>query len=301
MSRSVSANTQYTKDQIIKLTENLKNYWPLTLRQIYYQLVAAGYIENEEKAYKKLSSITTKMRNQGELSWAVMEDRTRQAVQKIKWAAKEEFIRQQLNQFLRGYSRCLVQQQENYVELWTEKDALSRIFEDVGVPYCVVVVVCKGHPSTTLIKEYADRAAEAVLRGQKPVIVYGGDLDPSGWQIPRSIRNRLANDQDIFIQLDRFALNPNQILKYNLPNNPNAMKWTDSNAKAFAKIYGETAVELDALNPKDLENEIRSALERHLDMSSINFERMIDNREREELRVLREQVIQSIEKQGISL
>jgi len=71
-----------------------------------------------------------------------MEDRTRRAVEKRRWTDKSEFVRQQLTDFLEGYSRCLVQQQENYVELWTEKDALSRIFERVGIPYCVTVVTC---------------------------------------------------------------------------------------------------------------------------------------------------------------
>ena len=35
------------KQMVIETTESLKSYWPLTLRQIYYQLVANNTIETE--------------------------------------------------------------------------------------------------------------------------------------------------------------------------------------------------------------------------------------------------------------
>lgn len=119
-------------EQVTDITNQLRDYWPLTLRQIYYQLVAAEYIDNNQAQYQMLSKQLTRMRNQGRLSWAVMEDRTRSAVEKECWTNKTEYIRLQLEDFLTGYQRCLIQQQEKHVELWVEKDALSRIFQQVA-------------------------------------------------------------------------------------------------------------------------------------------------------------------------
>ncbi len=43
------------------ILDDLRPYWPLTLRQVYYQLVAAGHIENRSTAYNKLSRILSQV------------------------------------------------------------------------------------------------------------------------------------------------------------------------------------------------------------------------------------------------
>ncbi|SHH63112.1 hypothetical protein [Desulfofustis glycolicus] len=235
------------------------------------------------------------------MSWAVMEDRSRKTTEKYRWADMSDFIREELDNFLVDYQRCLVQHQENYVELWCEKDALARIFERVGLPYCVKIFPCKGHPSATTIKDYADRAQAALWREQTPIIVYGGDLDPSGWQIPVSICDRLARDHGVSVELDRFALNPEQVYQYRLPHNPDALKWTDPNAAKYVKLYGRLAVELDALHPATLEKEIKAALARHLDVEGMMEERLIQAREINELAKVRTTVIRAIESVGIAI
>ena len=46
---------------VLGVLNNLRQYWPLTLRQIYYQLVAA-LIPNDTRQYKKLSELLSKAR-----------------------------------------------------------------------------------------------------------------------------------------------------------------------------------------------------------------------------------------------
>jgi hypothetical protein len=51
-----------------KVNAILKQYeYPLTLRQVYYRLVAAGDIENMRSNYTSLSSILVKARERGEV------------------------------------------------------------------------------------------------------------------------------------------------------------------------------------------------------------------------------------------
>ena len=303
MARGKSASTLALQEQVIEITDNLRDYWPLTLRQIYYQLVAAGHLENNSNRYKALSTICSDMRKDGLLSWSVMEDRMRRVSVKRGWENVEDYIAYALEGLLEPayYSRCLVQQLDRYVELWVEKDALSRIFEDVAWPYCVRVATCRGQVSTTFLKDYADRAMDAIDRGQHPVVVYGGDLDPSGWKIPIAAQETLFRDFCVDVEFDRFALNPEQIEKYRLPHNPDALKWTDSNAMEYVRRYGEVAVELDALDPATLTNEIEIALARHLDAEAMDTEREIEKREVGKLKHLRREVIGFVEGLGYAI
>lgn len=222
--RGIAQKTVRLKEQIIDVTERLRDYWPLTLRQIFYRLVAAGALQNQRSKYQALSVLCSQMRKDSELSWSVMEDRTRTVSDKKGFQDQATFLKQELDSFLVGYSRCLVQQQENYVELWVEKDALSSIFYNAAWPYCIRVLTCKGHPSTSSLQEYASRAEEAQKQGRQPVVIYGGDLDPSGWQIPITAEKILKNDFGINAIFDRFALNSEQVQKYNLPHSPDAIK-----------------------------------------------------------------------------
>lgn len=57
--------TNYRRNQadlVLEVVFHLKDYWPLTLRQIYYRLVAAGYIPNTRSKYSDLSKLIKHMR-----------------------------------------------------------------------------------------------------------------------------------------------------------------------------------------------------------------------------------------------
>ena len=124
--------TNYRIDQgekVIEIVNELEAYWPLTLRQIYYRLVASDHIPNTRSRYKDLSTLIKYMRLSDWLPWEVLEDRVRRVSEKPGWGDHTEFVEAHKGAFLAGYERCYVQDQECYVEIWTEKDALSQIFE----------------------------------------------------------------------------------------------------------------------------------------------------------------------------
>lgn len=86
--------------------------------------------------------------------------------------------------FLEGYERCYVQDQEHYVELWTEKDALMPVFERIAYSYCIRAVLCRGYQSTTFLHNFHWRAKTALKRGQTPVILYFGNGRPASSNPP---------------------------------------------------------------------------------------------------------------------
>src|SRR5512144_2138059 len=136
-------------DTVIKTVEGMREYWPLTLRQVYYQLVAALVIDNRLNEYKRLSKLLSEARLTGELPWEAMEDRSRVYLNADGWPSKNDFARQEMRSFLEGYRRDLLQDQPARLEVWIEKDALSRIVHEVAYPYCIPVIAARGFSSTT--------------------------------------------------------------------------------------------------------------------------------------------------------
>ena len=92
------------------------------------------------------------------------------------------------------------------------------------------------------------------------------------------------------IEGDRRALTVEQVQFYNLPTNPNALKLTDSRAKKYMQMFGDLAVELDAIPPAKLEKLIEKSIEETIDITLFNEQYHLQEAEREELRDLAERL-----------
>jgi uncharacterized protein YlbG (UPF0298 family) len=284
-------------DRVMETVNELREYWPLTLRQIYYRLVAAGHIENTRSKYNDLSVLIKQMRLDDWLPWEVLEDRGRRVSDKRGWEDHREFLEAHIDWFLEDYERCYVQTQERYVELWCEKDALSQVFERVAYPYCIRAVTCRGYQSITFLDAFRRRAQAAMERGQHPVILYLGDLDPSGVQMLEATRQTLEDEMNLWgIEYHRVALTPEQVALFNLPYDPTAVKTTDKRYKSYVRRFGDIAVELDALHPKTHREMAVEAIESQFDMHLFREEMEVENMERERLAALKQRVMAELRK-----
>jgi hypothetical protein len=211
--------------EIISIINSFREYWPLTLRQIYYQLVAKELILNNKNEYKSLSRMLTTARENNKISWDCMHDRTRIFFEKPVEMDANNFIKWQSKAFLNehSYFRDLMQEQLKYIEIWIEKDALYSLFEKVCIKHCIPLVVCKGYPSTTFKNNYINRSK----CDKDNLILYFGDMDASGLNIFDTTKEYFGNKLNNF-KMDRIALNKEQISKYKLPASPDAIKVNDS-------------------------------------------------------------------------
>lgn len=241
----------------------------LTLRQIYYRLVATQVIENKQSEYKYLSKVLTEARLENKVPFSNIEDRTR--VPDVEycnyWTPREwlvGLIRDAYNSIL-AYSIPKWYQQTTFVEVWVEKDALRGLFREVCRELEVTLVTCKGYPSITLLKESADRIKRErrARKVDKLVILYFGDFDPTGRHIPENVEQRMREDFRLDFELDIIALTQEQIDEYNLP--PVPAKRSDSRTANFISEHGDQAVELDAIEPDVLQDIIREAILLHYD------------------------------------
>jgi hypothetical protein len=283
-------------ENVQEVVKELKPYWALTLRQIYYQLVSKGHIENNKSAYNALSKLVKWMRINGRIPWDALEDRSRTLGRKRGYRNTKEFLEQELKTMFKGYSRCRVQTQPKYIEVWVEKDALSQIFHKVVYPFCIRSTAVRGYSSVTFLADYYVRATEAIMQGKKPVVLYFGDLDPSGVQMLEASIETLEDELDLYdVEFKRIGLNPAHIKKYDLPADPSAIKMSDPRYDAYVRRYGEVAVELDAVHPAELEKMIRDAIMEELNWDEYMNEWSIGNNDEKEMKALRDKVIKLLQ------
>lgn len=281
-------------NKVVEVLQELAEYKPLTLRQIYYQLVGQGYIENNVSQYGMLSKLLKYARIDGYVSWDDIEDRVRAFHDLRGWDDKENFIRQEVRHFLNGYKRDLMQSQDRYIEVWLEKDALSAIFRRVTKPYTIPVTVCRGFSSVSFLNDFRERLSD--YPDKEALMLYFGDFDPSGVEMLESMKTTLTGELEIHgIGFKRIALNKEDIFANNLPHDPDALKESDTKARKFKEKYGTYAVELDALKPDVLEQKIKDAIESELDIEAFNYEVRKHNSEIDLLNNLRTKVIEFME------
>jgi hypothetical protein len=263
----------------------------LTLRQVYYQLVAALIIENNINSYKHLSRYLVKAREEGKVDDSKMEDRGRQTIGGDREKTDPVAFYQEHEDFFRTcweqYARPMWQGQQNYCEVWIEKDSLSRIVSDVAGKYGVKTCVARGYSSYTFINDGASRIVSTCDSGRIPRVLYFGDFDGSGEDMVRDLGVRLERygvpDGETIVE--KIALNRKQIDQYNLP--PSPVKGADSRTKKFIAKHGDEVVELDALDPDVLKNLVKTAILGCIDASIWNKNSREADRERD---MIKEQV-----------
>ena len=282
--------------RIQAVLEALAEYWPLTLRQVYYQLVAAGLIENCRAQYTKLSRLLAKARLHGLVPWDAIEDRARTTLESAGWPDRETFINTKVGGFLKGYRRDLLQGQSIVPEIWIEKDALSRITHGVALQYCVPVLVGRGFSSVSYLHEARDRIHRRAKAGQITRILYFGDLDPSGRAMLPTMMETLTREMDCegLVEARHCALTPEQVEAYSLPTSLNALKESDTRAAKYREQFGDLAVELDALPPPDLEAIVKASIRETLDLSELEAEREREVADGDALATLREGVLETV-------
>lgn len=236
------------------ITEYNKKGYSLTLRQVYYQLVARDIIPNNERSYKNLGNLISDGRMSGLIDWIAIEDRTRNIRANSHWDTPGDIIKSAA----RSYALDKWAGQAFHVEVWVEKDALVGVVgqacQRLDVPY----FSCRGYVSQSEMWGAARRLQRnQQYENKTPVIIHLGDHDPSGKDMSRDIVDRL-HTFDVIPIFERIALNMNQIEEYQPP--PNPTKITDSRATGYISEYGYECWELDALAPEVIEQLISTAV-----------------------------------------
>ena len=285
----------------------------LTLRALFYYLAdAEGLIIHSQTAYKKLSEHFARYREKHK-KIDVLEDRTREY--KRYYECRLEDLKDYVRFNMNFISERLIEEakvprwlnQENYVAIWIEKEAIT-IIDQIAEELEVDAFPSRGFSSVTKMYEAVQILNSMRELGKNPIILVLTDFDPSGIFIEQDYKvkvKRYGGDAEFV----RIAMNPDQIVRYDLPSIPHDDPKAERVRKdprypkflEFCKSWGVdlNVVELDAFIGLELEKFrklIISSIERYFDEEIYKEVKKIENRRMEEARKLKNEIERFIEK-----
>ena len=252
----------------------VNEYDRMSIRQLYYQLVARGVVEKTEQAYKRVCDAATQMRFDGALPYVKIVDGNRERQIRAAYADMKDALGV-MHQF---YRKDYWASQRYHVEVWCEKDALSGLINPICREYGVPYVAARGFASVSVRWQTAE---EINASGKSAIIFYFGDHDASGQSASNVLESEIGGRHGADVNIHRVALGPEHIRQYNLPTRPG--KKTDSRHLKFVEQYGDEATELDALPPNVLTTMVRESIESRIDWSEWNRIKEIEDLERRSL------------------
>ena len=289
-------------DRIIDAARDIATSYDtaVTLRQLFYRLIAALLIANSDSNYNYLSKLTAEGRRDG--TFPELIDTTHKIVEPLFFNNPADAIRV----LARGYRGDRLADQPYSVYLGVEKRGLiAQLDRWFGQPYNIPILPLGGFSSQSFIDVVkADVARRERIYDRKAVLLYAGDFDASGVAIDRVFNERTAG---CFADVRRIALNPGQVTDFGLVRQRG--KPEDNNTDAFVEQFGDAAlfdprpghrmvrvkgqlkwlpvqVELDALDPNDLRRLFTDAITEFVDLSEIEDAADAEDADREHLALL---------------
>jgi hypothetical protein len=276
----ISKAKQPFLDAIQRVLDELRDFWPLTDRSIHYQLLNDPPLTHASKAhsiyrntvpfYKQTCELLTRARLEGIIPWAAIHDPTRPVAEWEVYRSTAPFLREQLENFLNGYCRDLLQSQPNHIEIVGEKNTIESIIRPVAMEHCIPYTIGRGYSCIDARKKLANRYYRSGK--EELVLLFLSDFDPEGEDIPHSFARSMRDDFGIReIVPVKVALTADQVEEMDLPPQMKA-KETSSRAAKFTERHGNDVFELEAIPPDRLQGLLTEVIDGVLDVDAYNHE-----------------------------
>ncbi len=290
-------------DACIRIVTEMRQYWPLSDRQIHYLLLndpphlhekKKTRYQNDKRSYRTLTNVLTRLRIAGEIQFAAISDETRPINTWNTHAHPQAYLRKQLKYFLQDYWRDLLQSQPNHVELLVEKLTVQNIVKAIAMDLTVPLTVGRGFSSLPPRYEMVQRFIKSGK--SKMIVVIVSDMDPAGMTIAESIGRSLRDDFGVDenrLVCTKAALTLEQVEQLGLPAAMEAKR--SSTSAEYVRRYGKNVWELEAVPPAALQKLVKDALLGVLDIIKLNQEQEREVTEAAELAGYRKAVLQIFE------
>jgi hypothetical protein len=224
----------------------------MTIRQIFYRLVAETLIPNRLPAYNRLCRLSAQWRREGRFPRLL--DQGREISRPASFTGPDD---------ARGWLHDVYRRDRTEGQPWSvyvaaEKATLLAQLDDWFADRGIPVLTLRGYSGQELVTDVQN---DIMVSNRPAVLLYAGDLDPSGQDIDRDFARRVG----IFDTIVRVGLNDmDQVERFGLP--PMLGKANDPRAADFVAKHGQLVqVELEALDPDDLRALYEGALAPHWD------------------------------------
>jgi hypothetical protein len=174
-----------------RVLDEYRAHLPLTVRQIYYRLVATGKLEKTERAYGRLVEHLTLARRAEFVAFEYIRDDGADLPGSLVGSSDPGDLAGLLAAVARDFALDPQTGQARRLLLWCEAGGMRPQLERVAAPYGVQVVAGGGFDSLTAKHAMAELMTDADAAFE---VLHVGDFDPSGEHVFAS----LAEDVEEF-------------------------------------------------------------------------------------------------------
>ncbi|OJW26890.1 MAG: hypothetical protein BGO49_21455 [Planctomycetales bacterium 71-10] len=281
-----------------KVVASLKEYWPLSVRTIHYELLNDPPLRNatakkrpryvnDKSSYDDLSDVCKRMRLEGYISFGSIADETRKTE---VWSVEKEagaFFEREMSGFLKNYWRDLMQGQPNHIEIVGEKNTVESSIKHVACQYTIPYTLGRGYAS--LDPRYKMYQRYKASGKERLIILFMTDFDPEGEDIATSFGRSMRDHFSVDVVGVKVCLTAEQVKEFNLPPMAKA-KSGSSRHKGFVDKHGDNVWELEALPTAERVRLLREAIDRVIDVDAFNAQLDREKKDAADLTKLREQV-----------
>jgi hypothetical protein len=289
----ISEASQPLLEAVQRILADLRDYWPLSLRQIHYNLLnnppprarkrggQVVYYENTQACSSALSRLLTIARIAGSIDETAIQDETRSTTLWEAWPNPGAFVDELIEEFAnRSYWRQRMVSLPHHIEILIEKLTVMNMVSDVACEYGIPITPLRGIaslPPRIAIKDRYEASGKR-QRGGKLLLILVTDFDPSGRVIAKSLPRSLRDDYEINVIPVQAALTLQQV--QTLPDLPESRKRLTDEGKPnthYAKWEEEFgpeqgAFELEAIFPATLQRLVREQINQVIDRDAYNRE-----------------------------
>lgn len=249
---------------VLRVLSDFVDELPISPRGTFYQVESRGWIEKTEAAVTKIQNITTKMRKDRVIPCSIISDGSRE----INELPTYENLPGFLDLVSKSYRVNPWLKQRYAPIIGLEKEGLTGIIEPITHEYRVPLCALRGFSSISFAQDICQKIEFYLKHGVRPVLLYFGDLDPSGLSIPVSLVETIRETFGVTdFDYRRIGLNYEQISEYSISTRklkkPEPGKRGDPRLKNWP--YGDMSAELDALRPGQLRDMVRDAILEYVD------------------------------------
>ena len=261
--------------------------YPVSLRWVYYRMVQDYGYPKTSKFYESLRGHITNARKDMYEGWMpyTLADESRDIYYPEAYGVTEQSWINSISE-----KQCLLDKGNSpRVIVMFEARAMYRQFSKYTSQYYVTLIPFAGDPSLDLKWDIAKLLSNCVKEAAKngkvneehlPVVLYFGDYDKKGFQIPNSAKEDIEAWVNYMIKLEdgsvpfqwiRCGLNTEQIEEFNLPTDPekeNRYQWealTDNQAQIIIEGALNTYIDLDRIQEvEQREQELTGSFINHM-------------------------------------
>lgn len=291
------------------VVNNMRKFWPLTVRQIHYQLLNDPPLitrpkrskfnlehyryRNDKRSYDALVELLKQARYAREIRMDCIDDPTRPKFANNGFTSVSQFIEREMAGFLCGYHLDRQLDQPRHIEVLGEKGTLLGIVQPICKEYYVPLTLGRGYTSHPVWRDMAARFSKS----GKPAmtLIIASDYDPEGLDLADDAIRSLRDLWDIPADYHRVGVTRSQIDELDLATDFNPAKTESSRFNAFVKKTGSNETwELESLPPEYLQEQIRAAIEANMNMDSYRDAVGREENEASELARIRREIVDAL-------